>query len=376
MKQILLILDHEENRRLLAQWLEPHYRVLAGDAQVLLADSFDLCILDATALNRLWQQVESRKARERPLFLPFLVVISQRHGHLITGLRRQCVDELIASPVEKMELVVRLDNLLHIRQLSLELEAVNTRLHKNLQRMKDDESGGRHLQFQLLPENHKHIGPYEFSHRLITSAYLSGDFVDYFAIDNRHLGFYMADVSGHGVSSAFVTVLLKSYMARYLEDHREGRDSAILRPGEILDRLNHKLLGGHLDKYMTMFFGVLGLDDNRLRYSQGGQFPFPILFDGTRADFVGIKSLPVGLFEFASYDTVELQLPPGFIMALISDGILEVLPQPRLRDKLGFLLSLISNDSTTIAALVRELALTQENSLPDDITFLMIRKRS
>jgi serine phosphatase RsbU (regulator of sigma subunit) len=376
MKQILLILDHEENRRLLAQWLEPHYRVLAGDAQALLADTFDLCILDATALNRLWQQVEARKARERPLFLPFLVVISQRHGHLITGLRRQSVDELIASPVEKVELVVRLDNLLHIRQLSLELEAANARLEKNLQRMKDDESGGRHLQFQLLPDNHKQIGPCEFSHRLITSAYLSGDFVDYFAIDHRHLGFYMADVSGHGVSSAFVTVLLKSYMARYLEDHREGRDSAILRPGETLDRLNHKLLGGHLNKYMTMFYGVLSLDDNRLHYSQGGQFPFPILFDGSRPDFVGIKSLPVGLFEFATYETVELQLPPRFIMALISDGILEVLPQPRLRDKLRFLLSLISNDSTTIAAVVRELALNQENTLPDDITFLMIRKRS
>jgi serine phosphatase RsbU (regulator of sigma subunit) len=376
MKQILLILDHEENRRLLAQWLEPHYRVLAGDAQALLADTFDLCILDAPALNRLWRQVEARKARERPLFLPFLVVISQRHGHLITGLRRQSVDELITSPVEKVELVVRLDNLLHIRQLSLELEAANARLEKNLQRMKDDESGGRHLQFQLLPDNHKQIGPCEFSHRLITSAYLSGDFVDYFAIDHRHLGFYMADVSGHGVSSAFVTVLLKSYMARYLEDHREGRDSAILRPGETLDRLNHKLLGGHLNKYMTMFYGVLSLDDNRLHYSQGGQFPFPILFDGSRPDFVGIKSLPVGLFEFATYETVELQLPPRFIMALISDGILEVLPQPRLRDKLRFLLSLISNDSTTIAAVVRELALNQENTLPDDITFLMIRKRS
>nr|WP_067296047.1 SpoIIE family protein phosphatase [Marinobacterium profundum] len=376
MKQILLILDHEENRRLLAQWLEPHYRVLAGDAQALLDDTFDLCILDATALNRLWQQVECRKARERPLFLPFLVVISQHHGHLITGLRRQCVDELITSPVEKLELVVRLDNLLHIRQLSLELEAANTRLQKSLQRMKDDESGGRHLQFQLLPENHKQIGSYEFSHRLITSAYLSGDFVDYFAIDNRHLGFYMADVSGHGVSSAFVTVLLKSYMVRYLEDHREGRDSAILRPGEILDHLNHKLLGGHLDKYMTMFYGVLDLDENRLQYSQAGQFPFPVLFDGSRSDFVGIKSLPVGLFAFASYETGELQLPPDFIMALISDGILEVLPQPRLRAKLGFLLSLINNDSTTIAALVRELALTQESTLPDDITFLMIRKRS
>jgi hypothetical protein len=119
MTQILLLLDHEENQRLLARWLEPQYRVLEGSAKALAADRFDLCILDAPALNRLWPQVEARKARERPLFLPFLVVISQRHGHLVTGLRRQCVDELISSPVEKTELVVRLGNLLRIRQLSL-----------------------------------------------------------------------------------------------------------------------------------------------------------------------------------------------------------------------------------------------------------------
>ena len=36
---------------------------------------------------------------------------------------------------------------------------------------------------------------------------LSGDFVDYFRITDRHFAFYMADVSGHGASSAFVTVL-------------------------------------------------------------------------------------------------------------------------------------------------------------------------
>lgn len=376
MSRILLQLDHDENRRLLAEWLGPQYEVVPDTADALLNATFDLCILDAPALSRLWRKVELRKARERPLFLPFLVVISRRHGHLMTGVLRQCVDELIASPVEKMELIVRLNTLLRIRQLSLELESANVRLTRNLQQMEEDEEGGRHIQFQLLPEKFKRFGDYEFSRELITSAYLSGDFVDYFAIDDRYLGFYMADVSGHGVSSAFVTVLLKCYLSRYLDDYRENCVDAILRPERVLDRLNHRILCGHLGKYLTMFYGVLDQHENRLRYSQGGQFPFPFLYDGTETRFVGSKSLPVGLFDFAEYASVELQLPSDFVMTMISDGILEVLPQARLRDKLAFLLSLVHDQGISVDRLIRTLALHHKQSLPDDITFLMIRGRS
>jgi phosphoserine phosphatase RsbU/P len=374
MNRILLQLDHEENRRLLAQWLEPQYQVLSHSTQALLTDTYDLCILDAPALERLRQQIEARKAQEHPLFLPFLVVIPHRHRHLITGPLRQCIDELITSPVEKTELIVRLENLLRIRQLSLELETANSRLKRHIRQMEDDEEGGRQIQFQLLPRKNKVIAHYKFSHELITSACLSGDFVDYFPIDDQHLGCYIADVSGHGVSSAFVTVLLKSYMTRYLEDYREQRDDAILYPHEVLARLNHRVFSAQLGKYLTMFYAVISLPDNLMHYSQGGQFPFPILFDGVRPRYVGIKSLPVGLFEFAEYETVTLQLPPLFVMTMISDGILEVLPQPRLPDKLAFLLSLLGDEAVTIDALIRKLALSHRRSPPDDITFLMIRK--
>ncbi|MBK9950072.1 MAG: SpoIIE family protein phosphatase [Candidatus Competibacteraceae bacterium] len=75
-----------------------------------------------------------------------------------------------------------------------------------------------------------------------------------------------------------------------------------------------------------------------MRYSSGGQFPFPILFDGEQAAYLGKKSLPIGLFDFASYKTESLQLPPAFALVLISDGILETLPQTSLRDKQAFLL--------------------------------------
>jgi serine phosphatase RsbU (regulator of sigma subunit) len=375
MNRILLQLDHEANRRLLADWLAPHYQVLLGSGPALLAEAYDLCIFDAPALNRLRHQIEVRKARERPLFLPFLVVIPHRHGHLITGSLRRCVDELITSPVEKTELLLRLENLMRIRQLSLELEAANARLKRNLSQMEGEEEGGRQIQFQLLPEREKVLGGYTFSRELITSAYLSGDFVDYFAIDDRHLGFYMADVSGHGVSSAFVTVLLKSYMTRYLEDYREKGDPMILHPEEVLSRLNHTLFGVHLGKYLTMFYGVLNRADNRLRYCHGGQFPFPILFDGTRPAYIGTKSLPVGLFDFARYQAHTQTLPPRFTLALISDGILEVLPPPRLRDKLAQLLSLMAKDPEGIDPLIRESGLSQDRPPPDDITFLMIRRQ-
>ncbi len=144
--------------------------------------------------------------------------------------------------------------------------------------------------------------------------------MDYFPIDGDHLGFYIADVSGHGVSSAFVTVMLKSYIGRYRELHRQNRDRGILNPAETLSRLNREVFSCHMDKYLTIFYGVIDWGANRLRYSSGGQFPFPILFDGEQAAYLGKKSLPIGLFDFASYKTESLQLPPAFALVLISDG--------------------------------------------------------
>ncbi len=255
------------------------------------------------------------------------------------------------------------------------LEAVNMQLQQTLRRLQEDEAAARRIQFQLLPENNKNYRNYWFSRHVLTSQYLSGDFVDYFIIDGGHLGFYIADVSGHGVSSAFVTVMLKSYIGRYRELYRQNRDRGILNPAETLSRLNREIFGSHMDKYLTMFYGVIDWETNRLRYSSGGQFPFPILFDGEKAVFIGKKSLPIGLFDFASYQAESLQLPPKFALVLISDGILETLPQANLRSKQAFLLETVQQTDLKIENLVQALALDQSILLPDDVTLLLIEKR-
>lgn len=290
--------------------------------------------------------------------------------------------DYITKPIEDMavlehainQALERAELLRKNRKYHQELEATNRRLGESLSRLRADEEAGRRLQFQLLPEDRKCYGPFQFSRHLLTSLYLSGDFVDYFFIDNNHLGFYIADVSGHGVPSAFVTVLLKSYMSRYLELYRQHKNEGILNPARILKRLNHNILSGGLDKYLTMFFGIINTEENRLYYANGGQFPQPLLFDGHEAQAVGSKGLPVGLFDFAEYQTESLELPESFTMTMISDGILETLPQPTLRDKLAHLAEVVSSDDGTIESLIQHLGLDRPLDLPDDVTVLRLRR--
>jgi sigma-B regulation protein RsbU (phosphoserine phosphatase) len=61
-------------------------------------------------------------------------------------------------------------------------------------------------------------------------------------------------------------------------------------------------------------------------------------------------------------------------MVLISDGILETLPQPTLRDKQAFLLEWSIATELTIENLIQDAGLDQSGPLPDDVTLLLIKR--
>lgn len=385
--RILIIDDEERAREILVAYLEDSgFQVLqASDGQAGIErcrrEPPDLVLCDLRMPGMDGLQVLATVTREFPE-LPILVVSGLGGmSDAIQALKLGAWD-YVTKPIEDMAVLEHaIDHALERARLRREnreyrehLEAVNEQLRQTVRQLQEDEAAARRIQFQLLPENDKVYRGYQFSRHLLTSQYLSGDFVDYFAIDGDHLGFYMADVSGHGVSSAFVTVMLKSFMGRYRELYRQNRDRGILNPAETLSRLNREIFGCHMDKYLTMFYGVINWSNHQLRYSGGGQFPFPILFDGENASYVGKKSLPIGLFDFANYQTESLQLPPQFALVLISDGILETLPQTSLRDKQAFLLEIVDATELTIENLIQELDLDQSGSLPDDVTLLLIKR--
>ncbi len=132
MSQILLLVDHKENVRLLSAWLSTHYEVFAPGREPALDEPFDLCILDGPALDRLWHWAQARRAAEQPpIFLPFLLMTSRQDVQLLTRHLWQSVDELVTKPVEKLELQARVEILLRTRQLSLDLKAANAQLQES-----------------------------------------------------------------------------------------------------------------------------------------------------------------------------------------------------------------------------------------------------
>lgn len=138
MSHILLLLDHKSNRRLLTDWLEQHYKVLFPEQDTLPTTPFDLCLLDGTALARLWEDVQEYKKAAEPVFLPVVLVTAQREVELPTRHLWKIVDELIKIPIEKMELQARVAMLLRTRQLSQELAVRNEDLETFFHAMTHD----------------------------------------------------------------------------------------------------------------------------------------------------------------------------------------------------------------------------------------------
>jgi phosphoserine phosphatase RsbU/P len=258
------------------------------------------------------------------------------------------------------------------REYREHLEALNRELAQTLRHLQEDEEAGRRIQCQLLPKDNLRFGSYTFRRRLFPSMYLSGDFVDYFSIDDKHIGFYMADVSGHGAASAFVTVMLNTMVIQYRDALWQSGDDSILHPQQILQRLNRDLCRQNLDKHLTLFYGVIDLGQHTLHYSNSGQFPYPLLYDGHEVISLECPGRPLGLFGDAQYKLWQRELPPECVLVLVSDGILELMSEASMLQRYSDLLSDRHGDD--LDRMTDGLNVLAEKRLPDDITFLVISR--
>jgi sigma-B regulation protein RsbU (phosphoserine phosphatase) len=227
---------------------------------------------------------------------------------------------------------------------------------------------------RLLPDQGVTFGEYHFTHNVAPSLYLSGDFVDYFKISDEKFGFYIADVSGHGSSSAFVTVLLKSTMGQILTRYRAGQDELILAPEKVLAKLGLEIHAAQLGKYLTMVYGVVDLKSNELIYSIGGHYPNPVLLENGKARFLEGKGFPVGIMKNATYQLYSTHLNANARLLLFSDGIAEILPEKDMEAKEALLLSMVSEGEGSIAHFIEQLGLENKKNLPDDVTILALVK--
>ena len=130
MSNILVAFDHKENSRLLFDYLSQYHSIITPESNDNLKEPFDLAIFDGQVLNRLRRPIGHLKESSSPLFLPVLLVTGRQEISLITQQIWRVIDEIIVIPIEKIELLVRVEVLLRARQLSLELQAKNLQLQQ------------------------------------------------------------------------------------------------------------------------------------------------------------------------------------------------------------------------------------------------------
>lgn len=384
---LLIIDDDEVVRESLAAYLEDsNFKVLQAlnglqGLQIFESEQPDLVICDLRM-----PQIDGleliRRIRQTASETPIIVLSGAGvMSDAVEALRLGAADYLI-KPLEDLAVLehsvrraldrayLRVEN----QRYRDKLEAANRELQASLNLLQEDQNAGRQVQMNMLPVTPWSIEGLEFSHRIIPSLYLSGDFVDYFRVDERRVAFYLADVSGHGASSAFVTVLLKFMTTRLLYESRRNGTLPEFKPSEVLAHINRGLINTKLGKHVTMLGGVIDLEKNCLTYSIGGHLPLPVLFVDGQASYLEGRGLPVGLFDDASYDDRVMELPPSFSLSLFSDGILDVLPGATLKEKEALLPEQVAAAGGTLDGLRQVFGLANLAEMPDDIALLVLSR--
>lgn len=252
------------------------------------------------------------------------------------------------------------------------LEEMNQKLQENLHELKKDQIAGKQVQEQLRPSNDLVINQYHFSHIILPSLYLSGDVVDYFRISSRYTGFYIADVSGHGASSAFVSVIIKTLFDQFLQSYKQNYSDVILHPQRVFEIANKYLLGSKLGKYLTMIYGVLDTELDELTYSIAGHYPYPAyVANNKKVVFLQQQAFAIGMVKEASYKEDKLAFEPGATLAMFSDGLLEIMPGDSLTLKEKLIQQKLTSD-VSIASLIDLFNIELDSMRIDDITLLLI----
>jgi phosphoserine phosphatase RsbU/P len=204
------------------------------------------------------------------------------------------------------------------RQAGAALEAV--RLHRvDLQKQRRDREMqiAREIQRSLFPRDRPHIDGFEVAAESLACYEVGGDHYDFIPLGDERWALAIADVSGKGAPASIL-------MASVHASLRALAGSA--RPDQLMVRLNRFLFESTQEnRYVTLFYAELDPARRRLAYVNAGHVPpFWLGADGWRAR-LGVGGPVLGLLESAQYDMAEVQLGPGELVAMVTDGATEAL---------------------------------------------------
>ena len=200
-------------------------------------------------------------------------------------------------------------------QLAIAIE--NARLYEKIAkqeaRLEREMDMAHELQLRLLPQTLPHLRGAKVAARFLPARTIGGDMYEFLQYSGDSTAIMIGDVSGKGAPAALYAALVAGIL-------RSGADSEP-SPSEMLSLVNTALTERPISaQYISMIYAVWDGANGTLRIANSG-LPRPIYSQAGRTEIVQATGLPLGPFDDATFDELDIEVAPGDVFVFFSDGI-------------------------------------------------------
>ncbi len=243
------------------------------------------------------------------------------------------------------------------------------------ERMEKELDVAREIQRKILPSKDPQLEKLQISSVFIPAFEVGGDYYDFFKLEPDKFGFVIADVSGKGISAAFIMAEIKGIFES-LSKTMESPRNILIKANEILERtLDRK-------NFVSAAYGLIDLKSDTLSIARAGHCPV-LLIRNNAAQQIRPSGIGLGLDYSSNFinslDEEIIKLEDNDIFVLYTDGITEA-KNSDLEDfgTKNFENVLLENSEKGVDeianSVMKNIALfSQNNSQHDDITLVILK---
>jgi serine phosphatase RsbU (regulator of sigma subunit) len=249
-------------------------------------------------------------------------------------------------------------------------------LEENIEkrRMEEELAIARHVQEGFLPREIPQVQGLEIAAHMVFCLEIAGDYYDVIPLEDGRTVLVVGDVSGKGAGAALIMANLQASL-------RALCGIGLALP-EVMTRINRLIYQNtEPGQFITFFVGVFEPRERSLTYVNAGHNP-PLLVHGIgKGRILETGGFILGVFPDATYEQETLQLSPGDMLFLYTDGVSEAMNARS--EELGEqrLLQMVSANATETPHAIVERVIemvsrhTGDTPTSDDLTLLVAKVR-
>ncbi len=281
------------------------------------------------------------------------------------------IKEHIAFSQILFEANIRLneDNV-NFQELTLRLEQALDERDKLAKEINRELNLAREIQQSLLPENREESFPVNGIN--ISAKILSGDFYDFFELDDGSIYFNLGDVSGKGVNAALL-------MAKTISLFR-CLGKRISEPGQLMHEINNELCETSIHgMFVTMVAGLYFPEKDEIHLVNAGNPPALLFLESGICQEFEASAPPLGVMPNTIYTEYIIKLKGGSLY-VYSDGVTEGFVDENSTLELSGLFKMIANLDSAMPASKRLNVMVEKftnttKPLRDDLTLLLLENK-